>query len=183
MMRGIVQRHRRSVVAGVLVAIAATAAVALVVVAPASSKGQDGPCRISGGYGAVFHDQPLPDGSFGYRGVIILRTRACGDGPKGIDGTFRPVSGSPATCTPVETPRIDESRCEFTASLGLALAGTPVVIAATGHTSGAINDHVHDDDTIEKLQEAKVQPGVDVRSSECVLLLPEDGGRSGCTLF
>jgi hypothetical protein len=164
---------------------AAALALLLLAAAPAAhSEGDEGACRISGGYGAIFHDVPLPDGSFAYRGVIILRTRACGDGPKGVDGTFRPLSGTPATCTPVETPRIDESRCEFTASAGLlGLAGVPVVVNATAHTSGVNNDHVHDDDTVEKLLDSRIQPGAVIESSECVLQLPEDGGRFGCTLF
>jgi hypothetical protein len=151
--------------------------------APARSQGDDGPCRISGGWAALLHDVALPDGSMAYRGVIILRTRACGDGPKGVTGAFAPIAGSPASCSPIETPRLDESRCAFEGSLGVGVAGTPVVVTATAHTSGVVNDHVHDDDTAEQLLASRVQPGAEVATSECVLLLPEDGGRYGCTLF
>ena len=168
-------------------AVAVALAVGLTAVlgsAPAHSQGDDGECRISGGYAALFHDVALPDGTFAYRGVMIMRTRACGDGPKGIDGSFRPLTGTPAKCTPVETPRIDESRCSFEGLPGvLAITGSPVVVQATGHTSGINNDHVHDDDTLEKLQDSRIQPGVVVKSSECVLELPEDGGQRACTLF
>ena len=151
--------------------------------APAHSQGADGPCRITGGYAAMFHDLPLADGTFAFRAVIILRTRACGDGPKGVDGVFAPVGGTPAKCTPVETPRIDESRCQFEGLPGVGQPGVPVVVSATAHTSGLNNDHIHDDDTLEKLQESRLQPGVEVKSSECVLQLPEDGGQRACTLF
>ena len=166
-------------------AAAALLAATVVVGAPAAnSQDGDGACRITGGYGALFHDVPLADGSFGHRAVIILRTRSCGDGAKGVSGSFVPLGGTPVSCTPVETPRLDESRCSFEGSLGYgAVPGLPVVVNATAHTSGVINDHVHDDDTVERLQEARVQPGVEVRTSECILEVPEDGGRFACTLF
>lgn len=165
-----------------MAAVVALLAAAVVTAGPARSQ-DDGACRITGGYGAVFHDLAMPDGSFAFRGVIILRTRACGDGAKGVSGSFQPVGGVTATCTPVETPRIDESRCAFEGSVGFGTAGVPVVIVATAHTSGVINDHVHDDDTVERLREARIQPGAEVKTSECVVELPEDGGRSACTLF
>ena len=155
---------------------------AVVGAGPARSQ-DDGACRITGGYGAVFHDVALPDGSFAFRGVIILRTRSCGDGARGVSGSFHPVGGVAATCTPVETPRIDESRCQFEGSTGIGTAGVPLVIVATAHTSGVVNDHLHDDDTVERLQESRVQPGAEVKTSECVVELPEDGGRSACSLF
>jgi hypothetical protein len=151
--------------------------------AAAQSPPDDGPCRISGGYAALFHDVALPDGSFAFRGVIILRTRACGDGPKGVDGVFSPLGGTPAKCSPVETPRIDESRCSFEGVPALGAAGVPVVVSATAHTSGVNNDHAHDDDTVDKLLQSRVQPGVVVKTSECVLEAPEDGGQFACTLF
>ena len=150
--------------------------------APARSQ-DDGACRITGGYGAVFHDLALPDGTFAFRGVIILRTRSCGDGARGVSGSFHPVGGVSASCTPVETPRIDESRCAFEGSAGMGTPGMPVVIIANAHTSGVFSDHVHDDDTVERLQESRIQPGAEVKTSECVVELPEDGGRSACTLF
>ena len=166
-----------------LAAVVALAVGGVLAGGPARSQDGDGACRITGGYGAVFHDVPSPAG-FGYRGVIILRTRSCGDGARGVSGSFAPVGGgTPASCTPVETPRIDESRCEFSASLGFGTAGMPVVIRATAHTSGVFNDHVHDDDTVERLQESRIQPGAEVKSSECVVALPEDGGRFACSLF
>ena len=152
--------------------------------APAHSQGADGPCRITGGYAALFRDVLLPDGTFGYRGVMILRTRACGDGPKGIDGVFAPVGAGPVKCTPVETPRLDESRCDFVGIPGaLGLAGVPVVVNATAHTSGVNNDHLHDDDTVEQFMASRIQPGAEIKTSECVLQLPEDNGRFACTLF
>jgi hypothetical protein len=86
-------------------------------------------------------------------------------------------------CTPVETPRIDESRCQFEGLVGLAPAGVPVVVSATAHTSGINNDHLHDDDTLEKFQDSRIQPGAVIKASECVLEAPEDGGRFACTLF
>jgi hypothetical protein len=176
--RGRTRRVVASVVAAGVLAFAGSA--------PARSQAQDGACRITGGYAAVFHDVLLTDGAFGYRGVIILRTRSCGDGPKGVDGVFTPLAGagSPAKCTPVETPRIDESRCTFEGIPGVGgLPGVPVVVSATAHTTGVNNDHVHDDDTVEKLLESRVQPGAEIKTSECVLQLPEDGGRFACTLF
>ena len=168
-------RRRRSAAAVVLLAGA-------FVTTPARSQ-DEGACRITGGYGAVFHDLALGDGTFGFRGVIILRTRSCGDGPKGVSGSFHPVGGVSATCTPVETPRLDESRCAFEGSAGLGAPGMPVVIVATAHTSGVFSDHVHDDDTLEGIQRSRIQPGAEVKTSECVVELPEDGGRSACTLF
>jgi hypothetical protein len=167
-----------------VVTVALTVALAAVIGStPARSQGDDGECRITGGYAALSRDQPLPDGTFAARGVMILRTRACGDGPKGIDGVFAPVGGTPAKCTPVETPRIDESRCQFEGVPAIGPAGAPVAVSATAHTTGVFNDHVHDDDTLEKLQEARIQPNAVVKTSQCVLLLPEDGGRFACTLF
>jgi hypothetical protein len=152
--------------------------------AHAHSQGADGECRITGGYAALFRDVLLPDGTFGYRGVMILRTRACGDGPKGIDGTFAPLVGTPAKYTPVETPRIDESRCDFAGLPGVrGLSGMPVLVSATAHTSGVNNDHIHDDDTVEQLMESRIQPNAVVKASDCVLQLPEDNGRYACTLF
>jgi hypothetical protein len=166
---------------------AAVVAAALVLTflgsAPAHSENRDGPCRIVGGFASVIADQPLPDGSFGYRGAIILFTRACGDGPKGVSGTFRPVAGSPTSCAPIAAPRIDQAACAFTGSLGIGLAGTPVAVSATGYTSGVVNDHAHDQDTVARLGAAKVQPGADQQTSECVLLVPEAPGRFGCSLF
>jgi hypothetical protein len=163
---------------------AAALALLLLAAAPAAhSEGDEGACRISGGYGAIFHDLAVPDGTFAYRGVMILRTRACGDGPKGIDGNFVIVGGSLVKCSPVETPRIDESRCAFEGVPGLGPPGAPVMVTATAHTSGVNNDHVHDDDTLQKLQDSRIQPGAEIKSSQCVLELPEDGGRRACTLF
>jgi len=177
--------QRRGRGARLLAVAAAVAAAALAGSAPAQSQTppDDGPCRITGGYAALFHDLAVGDGTFAYRGVMILRTRACGDGPKGIDGSFQPLGGSLAKCTPVETPRIDESRCDFAGVPGLGVSGAPVVVQATAHTSGVNNDHAHDDDTLQKLMESKIQPGVVVRTSECVLEVPEDGGQRACTLF
>ena len=64
-----------------------------------------------------------------------------------------------------------------------ATAGVPVVVSATAHTSGVNNDHAHDDDTVNKLLQSKIQPGAVIKTSECVLQLPEDGGQFACTLF
>jgi hypothetical protein len=175
------RRGRGAAAASVIAAIALVAFGST----PARSEGDvhDGACRISGGYGAVLADQALPDGTFGYRGVIILFTKSCGDGPKGVSGTFRPVVGSPATCTPIAAPRIDQAACSFVGSLGVGLAGTPVVVNASAYTSGVIDEHLHDRDTVKEASDARVQPGAEQLASECVLLLPEDGGRIACSLF
>lgn len=181
MKRTNVTGRSRRVIASLVGVVALTAFIGS---APAHSQGDDGPCRITGGYGALFRDVRLPDGSFAMRGVIILRTRACGDGAKGVDGTFLPMGGTPIKCTPVETPRIDESRCDFTTGVGVGgIAGLPVVVDGTAHTSGVNNDHAHDKDTLEQLMASRIQPGVDLKSSECVLQVPEEMGRFACTLF
>lgn len=119
----------------------------------------------------------------GFRGVITISTQACGDGPKGVSGSFRPLAGTPTTCAPTPTPRIDEGVCTFTGSLGVGLEGTPVVVTATAYTSGVVNEHVRDRDPLEEMRDARVQPGAEQKTSQCVALLPEDGGRFGCSLF
>ena len=173
--------HSRRIVASLVAVVAVTSFLGS---ATARSQGDDGECRITGGYAALFRDVLLPDGTFGYRGVMIMRTRACGDGPKGIDGVYAPLVGQPAKCTPVETPRIDESRCDFVGLPGVVgLSGIPVVVSATGHTTGINNDHLHDDDTVERFMDSRIQPNAVVKTSECVLQLPEDNGRFACTLF
>lgn len=171
-------RRRLAVVAAVGV-LAALASVSF----PARSEDTSGECRIIGGNAALLADQRLPDGTFALRGVITISTQACGDGPKGVSGVFRPVAGNPFSCAPTPTPRIDEGVCTFTGSFGAALAGTPVTVSATAYTSGVANEHLRDDDTLEEFQDARIQPGADERTSQCVLLVPEDGGRFGCSLF
>ncbi len=151
--------------------------------APAHSENTDGACRIVGGNAALLADVQLPGGGFGLRGVIVLYTRACGDGAKTIAGAFQPVAGSTISCTPTPTPRIDESACSFTGSLGVALAGTPVLVTATAVTSGTTNEHLHDRDTVNEFKDARIQPGGQSQTSQCLVTVPEDGGRFGCTLF
>jgi hypothetical protein len=73
--------------------------------------------------------------------------------------------------------------CSFTGSLGVALAGTPVVVTATAFTSGVANEHLRDTDTLEEFSDARIQPGAEERTSQCVVMVPEDGGRFGCSLF
>lgn len=143
----------------------------------------DGACRIAGGHAALLADQILPDGTIAYRGAILIVTHGCGDSPKGVSGTFRPVAGTPTSCSPIASPRIDEAACAFAGNLGLGLEGTPVVVTATAYTSGVINEHVHDRDTAEELGDARFQPGAETVTSECVVMMPEDGGRFGCSLF
>jgi hypothetical protein len=162
---------------------AATLALAILGSAPAHSENTDGACRITGGNAALLADQILPDGSIAFRGVIIVYTRACGDGAKGVSATFAPVAGSPTSCSPTPLPRIDQTACTFHGSLAVGLEGTPVVVTATAFTSGTSNEHLHDRDTIAEFQDARVQPGVEQKTSQCVVMLPEDGGRFGCTLF
>jgi hypothetical protein len=164
----------------VVVAVGLVAALATF---PAWSEDTSGECRITGGNAALLADQRLPDGTFVVRGVITISTQACGDGPKGVSGAFTPISGNPFSCAPTPTPRIDEGVCAFTPGGSLLLAGTPVTVTATAYTSGAANEHLHDRDTVKEFQDARIQPGAEERSSQCVLLVPEDGGRLGCSLF
>jgi hypothetical protein len=166
---------------------AAVVATAIVLVAgsvPAAlSEDTSGKCRIIGGSASLLADQRLPDGTFGFRGVITILTRACGDGPKGVSGSFMPIAGSPLSCSPTPTPRIDEGVCGFSPVPGFAPAGTPVIVTATAYTSGVANEHLRDDDTLKEFQDARIQPGAEERSSQCVMMVPEDGGRFGCSLF
>ena len=164
-----------------VVAVGVVAALAWMV--PAQSEDTSGACRITGGNAALLADQRLPDGTFTLRGVITISTRACGDGPKGVSGAFAPIAGNPFSCAPVPTPRIDESACQFTGSFAIAPPGTPVTVSATAYTSGAANEHLHDRETLEEFSDARIQPGAEERTSQCVLLVPEDGGRFGCSLF
>ena len=166
-------------------AVVASTAILLVAgsVPAAQSEDTSGECRIIGGNASLLADQRLPDGSFGFRGIVTILTRACGDGPKGVSAVFAPLAGSPTSCAPVPTPRIDESACAFAGNLSVSLAGTPVVVTATAYTSGVANEHLRDDDTLEEFQDARIQPGAEERSSQCVVLVPEDGGRFGCSLF
>ena len=150
---------------------------------PARSEDTSGACRIIGGTAALLADQRLPDGTFAYRGVITITTRACGDGPKGVSGAFAPIAGTATSCAPTPTPRIDESACTFVGSLGFAAAGTPVVVSATAYTSGVANEHLRDDDTLQEFQDARIQPGAEERTSQCIVTVPEDGGRFACSLF
>jgi hypothetical protein len=151
---------------------------------PARSEDTSGECRIIGGNATLLADQRLPDGTFGLRGVITIMTQACGDGPKGVSGVFAPIAGNPFSCAPTPTPRIDEGVCLFApVPSGAALPGTPVTVSATAYTSGAANEHLHDRETVKEFQDARIQPGAEERTSQCVLLVPEDGGRLGCSLF
>lgn len=163
---------------------AAAAVVILVAgsVPAANSEDTSGECRIIGGSASLLADQPLADGSFAFRGIVTIVTRACGDGPKGVTATFTPIAGAATTCAPVPTPRIDEGACAV-GSVGVGLAGTPVVVSATAYTSGVANEHLHDRDTLQEFQDARIQPGAEERTSQCVVLVPEDGGRFGCSLF
>lgn len=165
-------------------AVVAAAAIVLGAgsVPAAHSEDTSGECRIIGGNAAVLADQRLPDGTFTLRGVVTILTRACGDGPKGVSATFSPVAGAAVACAPVPTPRIDEGACAV-GSVGVGLAGTPVVVTATAYTSGVANEHLRDDDTLKEFQDARIQPGAEERTSQCVVLVPEDGGRFGCSLF
>ena len=151
---------------------------------PAFSEDTSGECRITGGNAALLADQPLPGGGFGLRGVITISTQACGDGPKGVSGVFTPVAGNPFSCAPTPTPRIDEGVCLFSpVPSGAALPGTPMTVSATAYTSGVANEHLHDRETLQEFEDARIQPGAEERTSQCVLLVPEDGGRYGCSLF
>lgn len=96
-------------------------------------------------------------------------------GPKGISATFTPIVGSPASCEPSPSVRFDAAACTFTGSIGAGLAGTLVTISATGYAGGTDQAGLGGGD--------ELTPGAQRKVSECIVTMPEDGGRFGCTLF
>lgn len=117
--------HRR---AGLLVALA----LLLGVIAVPGAEGQVA-CSITSADAVVYSDTLRGDVQTYYANVIMY-TRRCGVSPAEIQATFRPVSGTPATCDFRGTLLSEYAMCQ--GAQGVAPAGTQVVVDAIGRTYG-----------------------------------------------
>lgn len=97
---------------------------------------QEGPftCRIDRAHARVW-SQLNEGGQVLYYGHALMYTSGCRElSPGDIEVTFRPMSGSTASCDPRGTLYHDEAVC--TTGIGAAVQGTQVLVTATGKTFG-----------------------------------------------
>ena len=179
-------RARTASLTGAPVLVAVVGLVALAAGLIVAEARADPECRISGGHASILV-RHVPSGPPIYEGSMYLVTRDCGAGAKALRGTFTPVGGTPATCSPEPSTRAHEAVCTFAGSAGLGPAGTPVVVHATAEVVGLTrrSQYIDEpiDDEIDEARDTEAEPSAGQATSICVVEMPEIGGRFACTLF